>query len=89
MLSDQTRALLEDHWGEAERVFANTNIKIGMAHLVDFDSADVKCKTTISFGTRIKDSSENVLHDSDSELPMQIPQKPKRQRKPKTIQTES
>lgn len=81
VLLEQARGLLEDHWGEAERVFANTNIKLSMSHQVDFESADVMCKTTIAFGTRIKDTTENAIHDEASELPMAIEQKPKRRRK--------
>jgi hypothetical protein len=76
-LVNNTRALLEEHWKDAERVFGSSNIKITMAHLVDFQGAnDVNAKTTITFGTRIKDSIEMTV--PDGELLLDSPQKPKR-----------
>jgi hypothetical protein len=68
-LVEQTRSLLEDHWGEAERVFAEDKIKIGVALLVDWEGTDANCKATISFGARVKDSSEALVHDQP-ELPL-------------------
>jgi hypothetical protein len=84
-LVSNTRALLQDHWKKAEAVFAATNIKINMQHLIDFEPADVTAKTTIAFGARVKDSVEMTIPDGDSMLPMgEIPQRPKRGRPPKT-----
>jgi hypothetical protein len=63
-LVEQTRSLLEDHWAEAERVFAGIDqMKIGVQLVVDFVGADATCKVTIGFGSRIKDSSETTVHD--------------------------
>ena len=69
-LVEQTRSLLEDHWSEAERVFAGVEqIKIGIQLLVDSEGAETTCKVTISFGSRIKDSNESTVHDQP-ELPL-------------------
>jgi hypothetical protein len=63
-----TRKLLTDHWGRAEQVFAATNIKIGITHLIDFDGAKATAKSTISFGARVKDTVEVTIDDSQPEL---------------------
>lgn len=76
-LVTNTRTLLEDHWKEAERVFGSSNIKISMAHLVDFGAQDANAKTTIAFGTRIKDTIEMTVPDGQALL-IDSPQKPKR-----------
>jgi hypothetical protein len=77
-LVTNTRTLLEDHWKEAERVFGSANIKISMAHLVDFGAQDANAKTTIAFGTRIKDTIEMTVPDGQTDLLLDSPQKPKR-----------
>jgi hypothetical protein len=69
-LVEQTRSLLEDHWGEAERVFADQPIKVSVTFAVEFDGVDANCKASIGFGARVKDSSEAVVHDEASELPI-------------------
>ena len=69
-LVEQTRSLLEDHWAEAERVFAGIDqMKIGVQLVIDFQGTDAQCKVTIGFGSRIKDSSETTVHDQP-ELPL-------------------
>jgi hypothetical protein len=80
-LVEQTRSLLEDHWGEVERVFAGIDqMKIGVQLLVDFEGSDAKCKATIGFGSRVKDSSEATLYEESSELPLGPVEKGKRRR---------
>jgi hypothetical protein len=79
-LVEQARSLLEDHWGEAERVFADNPIKISMALLVEFDGVDASCKAVIGFGARVKDSSEATVHDETTELPLGSVEKGKRRR---------
>ena len=80
-LVQNTRSLLEDHWGQVENVFTNTNIKITMTHSVDFDGADPVAGTAIAFGARVKDKVESVVPDDGAELPMEVEEKLKRGRK--------
>jgi hypothetical protein len=62
------RQLLTDNWGRAEQVFAATNIKINIAHLIDFDGAAPTAKSTISFGARVRQSVEVKLDGNQTEL---------------------
>lgn len=84
-LVSNTRSLLEDHWGKAENVFANTNIKITMTHLIDFDAADPVASTTIAFGARVKDKIESIVRDEAEELPMDVEETPRRGRPRKVV----
>jgi hypothetical protein len=69
-LTEQVRSLLEDHWSECERVFSGVDtMKIGVMLNIEFEGADARCKATIGFGSRVKDSSEATVHDESSELP--------------------
>lgn len=62
------RKLLTEHWGRAEQVFAATNIKINIAHLIDFEGASPTAKSTISFGARVRDTVEVKLDKNQTEL---------------------
>lgn len=79
-LVENTRTLLEENWVRAEQVFGTGNIKLSIAHLVDFEQEDVIAKTTIAFGARVKDVVEVTVRDNGQELPMDIPEKPRRGR---------
>ncbi len=84
-LVDNTRTLLEENWVRAEQVFGAGNIKLSIAHLVDFEHGDVIAKSTITFGARVKEVVEVTVRDNGEELPMEIEEKPKTRRDPRTV----
>lgn len=70
-LVENTRNLLNQNIARAETVFAATNIKLTIAHLIDFSKAEPKTKSTISFGARVHDTIEVTIADpNQTELPI-------------------
>lgn len=79
-LVQNTRELLEANWNRAEAVFTESNIKLSLTHLIDFEHSQIQVKSTIAYGARVKDTREVMMPDGEQDLPLEVPKQPKRAR---------
>jgi hypothetical protein len=72
MIAGQTRALLEDHWGDIESCRdGDEDIKVSFGHKLSYEGSARTVKTVISFSHRVKDEIEESIDTAQTELPIE------------------